>query len=174
MKDWTGFKYSFKFHHAQNGDILKVDKFNYLNSLLDTWPDINHSILQFIYRNIAQEIWESTTNNQNTFGRATKDFQLYQWSIYITLCMSCTTNLPTYDVIESSTCDLTEPDTSHLTELSTLDETDQPTSSLRGSSHQLCDIEQQQHLFPNFPPQFISDLYMISRYNFTTMLECLL
>ena len=78
------------------------------------------------------------------------------------------------NIIKSSTCDMTESHTSNLTELSTSYETDQPTFSLRGSSHQICDIEQLQRPFPNFPPQFISDLYMISRCNFTATLECLL
>ena len=88
--------------------------------------------------------------------------------------VSYTPNTPTLDVIKSPACDLTAPHASCSTEMSILCENDLSTPSLKQSNPQLCDIEQLQQPFPNFPPHFIADLYTISKCNFTATLECLL
>ena len=71
----------------------------------------------------------------------------------------------------NSVCDLTDSD---LAEASTSKRNEAVYSAT--STPELCvsDIKQLQQLFPNFPPNFIANLYTLSKYDFTATLDCLL
>ena len=118
-------------------------------------------------------ITEPSTSRAHINESVVSDILEPSASSMIESSVSYTPKRSTHDVIKPAASDLTASHASCSTEISLLCEDDLSTPSVKHPNPLLCDIEQLQQPFPNFPPQFIADLYTISKC-FTATLECLL